>query len=49
MPLIRATSAVAGEPAARALRDALDELDPAPLASDLSTAMTGRGCGTWPG
>ena len=43
MPLIRATSALAGEPAARALRDALDELDPAPLASDLFDRDDGSG------
>ncbi len=35
MPLYRATTAIRGEAAARTLRDALDELDPAPLASEL--------------
>ena len=35
MPLYRATTAIRGEAAARALRDALDELDPAPLASEV--------------
>jgi ribosomal protein L11 methyltransferase len=41
--LIRATSAVAGAAAAAALRDALDELDPAPVASDLHDRDEGSG------
>ena len=43
MPLYRATTALAGETAARALRDALDELDPAPLASDIHDHDDGGG------
>ena len=43
MPLFRATTALAGEAAARALRDALDELDPAPLASDIYDHDDGSG------
>ena len=43
MPLYRATTALAGEAAARALRDALDELDPAPLASDIYNHDDGSG------
>ena len=43
MPLYRATTALAGEAAARALRDALDELDPAPLASDIYDHDDGSG------
>ena len=43
MPLYRATTALAGEAAARALRDALDELDPAPLASDIHDHDDGSG------
>ena len=43
MPLYRATTALTGEAAARALRDALDELDPAPLASELHDHDDGSG------
>ena len=43
MPLYRATTALKGEAAARALRDALDELDPAPLASELHDHDDGTG------
>ena len=43
MPLYRATTALAGEAAARALRDALDELDPAPLASEIHDHDDGTG------
>ncbi len=35
MPLYRATTSLLGEPAARVLRDALDTLDPPPLASEI--------------
>ena len=43
MPLYRATTALQGEAAARALRDALDALDPAPLASELHDHDDGSG------
>ena len=43
MPLFRATTALQGEAAARALRDALDELDPAPLASEVHDHDDGTG------
>jgi ribosomal protein L11 methyltransferase len=43
MPLFRATTALPGQAAARALRDALDELHPAPLASDLHDHDDGSG------
>ena len=43
MPLIRATTALLGEPAARAMRDDLDDLDPAPLASDMHDRDDGSG------
>jgi ribosomal protein L11 methyltransferase len=43
MPLFRATTALHGEPAARALRDALDELALAPLASDIHDHDDGSG------
>jgi ribosomal protein L11 methyltransferase len=43
MSLYRATTALVGEAAARALRDALDELDPAPVASDLHDHDDGSG------
>lgn len=43
MSLRRATATVAGRPAAEALRDALDELDPAPLASDIHDHDDGSG------
>ncbi|HET9069349.1 MAG TPA: 50S ribosomal protein L11 methyltransferase [Amaricoccus sp.] len=43
MPLFRATTALPGEAAARALRDALDDLHPAPLASDLHDHDDGSG------
>lgn len=43
MPLFRATTALEGEARARALRDALDTLDPAPLASDLHDHDDGSG------
>ncbi|MFT3973740.1 MAG: 50S ribosomal protein L11 methyltransferase [Amaricoccus sp.] len=41
--LRRATAAIPGLPAAVALRDALDELDPAPLASDINDHDDGSG------
>lgn len=41
--LRRATAAVRGLPAAEALRDALDELDPGPLASDIHDHDDGSG------
>jgi ribosomal protein L11 methyltransferase len=43
VPLIRATTVLLGERAAGALRDALDALDPAPLASDLHDRDDGSG------
>ena len=43
MPLYRAITALKGEPAARALRDALDALHPAPLASELHDHDDGSG------
>lgn len=43
MPLFRATTALHGELAARALRDALDGLDPAPMASDIHDHDDGSG------
>lgn len=43
MPLYRAITALKGEPEARALRDALDALDPAPLASELHDHDDGSG------
>ncbi|MBB5222544.1 ribosomal protein L11 methyltransferase [Amaricoccus macauensis] len=41
--LRRATAAIHGRPAAETLRDALDELDPAPLASDINDHDDGSG------
>ena len=43
MPLYLATTALEGEAAARALRDALDGLEPAPLASELYDHDDGTG------
>jgi len=43
MPLFRATTAVVGEAAAVALRDALDRLDPGPLASEVHDHDDGSG------
>ena len=43
MPLFRATTALQGEAAARALSDALDGLDPAPLASEVHDHDDGSG------
>jgi ribosomal protein L11 methyltransferase len=43
MPLYRATTALEGEAAARALRDALDGLEPAPLASEVHDHDDGSG------
>jgi ribosomal protein L11 methyltransferase len=43
LPLFRATTAVRGEPAAQALCDALDALDPAPLASEVHDHDDGSG------
>ncbi len=43
MSLTRATTAVAGAAAAAVLRDALDDLDPAPVASDLNDHDDGSG------
>ncbi len=43
MSLRRASAAIAGRAAAEALRDALDELDPAPLASDIHDHDDGSG------
>jgi ribosomal protein L11 methyltransferase len=43
MPLFRATTALPGEPAARDLRDALDELVPTPLATDIHDHDDGSG------
>ena len=43
MPLYRATTDVLGEPAAHALSDALDDLDPAPLASEVHDHDDGSG------
>jgi ribosomal protein L11 methyltransferase len=43
VPLIRATTVLLGERAAGALRDALDALDPAPLASDIHDCDDGSG------
>jgi ribosomal protein L11 methyltransferase len=43
LPLYRATTAVLGEPAAHALSEALDGLDPAPLASEVHDHDDGSG------
>jgi ribosomal protein L11 methyltransferase len=43
MPLYRATTALRGEAAASALRDALDALDPAPVASEVHDHDDGSG------
>lgn len=43
MPLFRATTALEGEARARALCDALDRLDPAPVASELHDRDDGSG------
>jgi ribosomal protein L11 methyltransferase len=43
LPLFRATTAVHGEPAAQALSEALDALDPAPLASEVHDHDDGSG------
>lgn len=43
MPLYRATTAVVGEPSAQALCDALEGLDPAPLASEVHDHDDGSG------
>ena len=43
MPLYRATAVVGGEAPARALRDAVEEIDPAPLASEIFDHDDGSG------